>query len=137
MHLAESRCLKQLQVHGIKYLLDVFVQQFPSIYTARYHIQVVHSLVHVSLSVANFEPLQNYLTFSFERVLGNKFRCQKFIVYTFILGTITSSVHGTRIHAQQIRNNINLFQIATEDMERNDFNEQLKLLYAEINSCKK
>ena len=73
MHLAESRCLKQRQVIEIKHLLDVFVQQFPSIYTARHHTQVVHSLVHVSKTIANFGPLQNFSTFSFESILGKYF----------------------------------------------------------------
>ena len=137
MHLAESRCLKQFQVSEIKYLLDIFVQQFTSIYTVRHHTQVVHSLVHLSKTIANFGLLQNYSTFSFESVLDNIFRSHKSFVYTSILGIITSSVHGTRMQAKQIENNILLFRIATADIERDDFNEQLNLFYAEINSLTK
>ena len=137
MHLAESRCLKQQQVIEVKYLLDVFVQQFPSIYSVRHHTQVVHSLVHVSKTIANFGPLQNFSTFSFESILGNIFRFSKSFVYTSILGNITSSVHGTRMHAQEIKNNIALLRLATADIEREDFNEQLKLFYIGMGTSKK
>jgi hypothetical protein len=41
------------------------------------------------------------------------------------------------MHAKEIENNILLFQIATSDVERDDFNEQLSLFYAEMNSSTK
>ena len=129
MHLAESRCLKQRQVIEIKHLLDVFAQQFPSIYVVRHHTQVVHSLVHVSKTIVNFGPLQNFSTFSFESNLGNIFLFSKSFVYTSILGNITSSVQGARMHAQEIKNNIALIRLATADIKREDLNEQLKLFY--------
>jgi hypothetical protein len=40
---------------------------------------------------------------------------------------MTSSVHGTHMHAQEIKNNIALVRFATADIERDDYNEQLKL----------
>jgi hypothetical protein len=129
--------LKQLQVTEIKYLLDIFVQQFPLIYTVRHHTQVAHSLTQISENIANFGPLQNYCTFSFESILGSIFPLSKCFIYASILGVITSSVHGTRMHAQEIKNNIALIRFAIADIERNDFNEQLKLFYTEMNTSKK
>ncbi|CAF3373722.1 unnamed protein product [Rotaria sp. Silwood2] len=41
------------------------------------------------------------------------------------------------MHAQEIRNNIALIRMATADIERHDFNQQLKLFYTEINAFKK
>lgn len=56
---------------------------------------------------------------------------------TFTLGIITASVHGTRMHAKEIKKNVALFRFATTDIERNDFNQQLKFYYKGANAFKK
>ena len=134
MHFAERRCLERHQIVEIKYLMDKFVDYLPEIYTARHHTQVVHSLVHVADSVAKYGPLQNYSTFSFENILGTA--CLLWMPFAFIrlVGTISSSVHGTRMHAQEIKHNITILQAATADIERDDFNNSLKLFHTEMRS---
>lgn len=134
MHFAEGRCLKRHQIAEIKYLMDKFVHDFPEIYTARHHTQVVHSLVHVADSVTNYGPLQNYSTFSFENILGTVCFFSMRFAFIRLVGTITSSVHGTRMHAQEIKHNITILQAATADIERDDFNNSLKLFYTEMRS---
>ncbi|CAF4100963.1 unnamed protein product, partial [Rotaria sordida] len=53
------------------------------------------------------------------------------------LSVIASSIHGTRMHAQEIKNNIALIRMATADIEQHDFNQQLKLFYTGMNAFKK
>ena len=50
---------------------------------------------------------------------------------------ITSSIHTTRMHAQEIKNNISLIRVAVNDIERNDFNEQSKRFYKVIGHIRK
>ena len=50
---------------------------------------------------------------------------------------ITSSIHATRMHAQEIKNNISLIRVAINDVERNDFNEQLKRFYKGLDTSGK
>ena len=134
MHLAEDRCLKRHQLVEIKYLMDKFVHDFPEIDTARHHIQMVHSFVHVADSVANYGPLQNYSTVSFENIWDTV--CLPWMPFAFrrLVGTTASSVHVTRMHAQVIKHNITILQAATADIERDDFNDSLKLFYTRMRS---
>ena len=73
MHLAESRKLNIDRLNDIATLLNRFVDTFPQLYDSRHHTQVVHSIQHIAQTVANYGPLQNYSTFSFESVLGKLF----------------------------------------------------------------
>ena len=41
------------------------------------------------------------------------------------------------MHAQEIKNNISLIRVAINDIERNDFNEQLKRFYKELDTSGK
>ncbi|CAF1477998.1 unnamed protein product, partial [Rotaria sordida] len=93
------------------------IRVFPTAPTITYSLRTNEWYDQMIETVCN----PNYSTFSFESILG----------------VITSSVHGTRMHAQEIRNNIDLIRTATADIERNDFNQQLKLFYTGMNAFKK
>lgn len=70
VHLAESRALTQKDIEAVQKLSYCFLQEFPSLYGKRHHVQVIHSLTHLSESIRDFGPLTSYTTFNFESLLG-------------------------------------------------------------------
>ncbi|CAF1202066.1 unnamed protein product [Didymodactylos carnosus] len=111
-HLAEARRTYKEYPAQIKLMAEKFIIQFPKLYTARHHVQNVHQISHTSLSVADNGLLSCYSTFSFESLLG----------------IITSSVMGTKNFGQEIRNTLELLQIAQMLLYENDFDRRLKKL---------
>ncbi|CAF4653606.1 unnamed protein product, partial [Rotaria magnacalcarata] len=72
-HLAEFRSLRSTDIDDIRFLLDSFLYEYPSLYTNRHNQQVIHSIDHVVQSVQDYGQLSNYSTFNFESLLGDKY----------------------------------------------------------------
>lgn len=70
MHLAEASSLHIDECNQIDELLRHFLFSFPYLYTIRHNVQVIHSMAHISTTVIDFGPLQNYSTFNYESCLG-------------------------------------------------------------------
>lgn len=117
MHLAESRCIPQVNIEVMQKLGENFVASFPNLYTNRHCVQVVHSVVHVPTTVRHFGPLTNYTTFNFENCLG-QFSFERFSsenVY-LCLGLFTNSCKSTRRHAKEMISNLHLLQSAHQQL---------------------
>ncbi|CAF4173706.1 unnamed protein product [Rotaria magnacalcarata] len=71
MHLCESRKVHHSYINIINRLGRSFVIDFPTLYSKRHCVQVVHSIIHISDTVRDFGPLQSFSTFQFENELDN------------------------------------------------------------------
>ncbi|CAF4735861.1 unnamed protein product, partial [Rotaria magnacalcarata] len=96
MHLCESRKVHHSYINIINRLGQSFVIDFPTLYSKRHCLQVVHSIIHISDTVRDFGPLQSFSTFQFENELGLLMRTNK----------------STRRRAQEMINNLRMMQEA-------------------------
>lgn len=70
LHLAENRRIRNRHITTMQHLGESFVVSFCHLYTERHCVPVVHSIVHLALTVRDFGPLTSYTTFNFEDRLG-------------------------------------------------------------------
>ncbi|CAF4629200.1 unnamed protein product, partial [Didymodactylos carnosus] len=101
MQLAESRSIEPSTIPDINDLLTKFLQQFPLLYTKRHNVQSVHSIAHIGATVQDFEFLTASSLFLF-----------------LISGLITSTIHATRRHAIEIRNNLRFLRLACIEIDK-------------------
>ena len=70
LHLAENRRISSRNITIMQQLGERFVVSFSQLYTERHCVPVVHSIVHLAMTVRDFGPLTSYTTFNFEDLLG-------------------------------------------------------------------
>ncbi|CAF2133026.1 unnamed protein product [Rotaria magnacalcarata] len=120
-HLAEFCSLRSADIDDIRFLLDSFLYEYPSLYTNRHNQQVIHSIDHVAQSVQDYGQLSNYSTFNFESLLG----------------MVRATVHSTKCHAQEIANTMNLLRLAVRNTLLEDFSNELKTMLEQIQRKKR
>ncbi|CAF3599883.1 unnamed protein product [Rotaria socialis] len=124
LHLAEFRSLRSTDIDDIRFLLDSFLYEYPSLYTNRHNQQVIHSIDHVAQSVQDYGQLSNYSTFNFD------YLC-------LTLGMVRATVHSTKCHAQEIANTMNLLRLAVRNTLLEDFSNELKTMLEQIQRKKR
>ncbi|CAF3153953.1 unnamed protein product [Rotaria sp. Silwood2] len=81
---------------------------------------VVDSMAHVSQTLKDFGPLQNYSTFNFENTVGS----------------IVQSVNGPTLVVSELINNLNILQCATAQLNDIPFSTSIKLFIRRLFSSK-
>ncbi len=80
MYWLENRGIHPRCLNLISRLGRDFVLNFSEPYSARHCVPVIHSLIHISDTVDDFDPLYTFTKFQFERELG---KINKRFIYSF------------------------------------------------------